>query len=351
VFPLNVAPPAIQYPAIPSNGRLPLTNGVSTSYIPANQKLPYVDQYNLTIEREILPQLNVSVGYVGNLGRHLPGGFNLNAAVPGPGDNANARRPLFALYGLTQNILDKCNCMSSNYNSLQTQVTKRFSSSYSLVGNFTWSKAMDFAQLSSLPTNQYNARSDYGPADFDRNFVFTLAHTLELPFGPGKKYLANSHRVVRILVANWAFRGITSYSSGLPFSPSLGNQSNLNSPDQTTRPQEVSDPTTGFTQNRNLWFNPLAYTTNPLYTFGNAGRNSLRGPNYFEADWSLAKTFRFRERVGLEFRWEVFNAFNRTNLGLPNPQVDSAAGGLIQDIQTGPTSGMRNMQFGAHITF
>ena len=234
---------------------------------------------------------------------------------------------------------------------MQAQLTKRFSRAYSLVGNFTWQKALDYNQLGGLPTNQYDARSDYGPANFDREYVFTLAHTLELPFGPGRKFASGAHGVVRTLIADWAFRGITSYSSGLPFSPSLGNQANLNSPDQTTRPQVVGDPLTGINQDRNLWFNPAAYTANPLYTFGNAGRNSLRGPNFFEADWSLSKGFRIRERVALDFRWEVFNAFNRTNLALPNTQVDSGAGGLIQDIQLGPTSNMRNMQFGAHIQF
>ena len=351
VFPLTTAPPAIVYPTIPSNGQLPLTNGISTPYIPANQKIPYVDSYSFTVEREIAPQLNLSVGYVGNVGRHLNGGFNLNAAIPGPGSDANLRRPLYLAYGLTQSIFDKCDCTSSNYNSLQTQVTKRFSQAYSLVGNFTWQKALDYNQLGGLPTNQYNARADYGPANFDREYVFTLAHTLELPFGPGRKFASGAHGAVRALIADWAFRGITSYSSGLPFSPSLGNQANLNSPDQTTRPQVIGDPLAGINQNRNLWFNPAAYTVNPLYTFGNAGRNSLRGPNFFEADWSLSKGFRIRERASLEFRWEVFNAFNRTNLALPNTQVDSGAGGLIQDLQLGPTSGPRNMQFGAHIQF
>ena len=350
VFPLTTAPPAIVYPTIPSNGRFPLPVGIGTPYIPANLKIPYVDMWNFTIERQIAPQLNLSVGYVGNVGRHLNGGFALNDAPPGPGSLAS-RRPLNVLYGLTQGIIDKCDCTSSNYNAFQAQVTKRFSSSYSLVGNFTWQKALDYAQESvPLPTDNYNAHQDYGPVDFDREYVFTLAHTLELPFGPGKKFLSGAHGVTKLLVEAWSFRGITSYNSGAPFSPSIGNQSFLNS-DETSRPQLLTNPTSGINQGRNLWFNPAAYGTPGLYTFGSAGRNSLRGPNYFEADWSLGKNFRFTERVGLELRWEVFNAFNRTNLALPNTQTDSPAGGLIQDIQTGPTSGMRNMQLGAHLTF
>ena len=351
VFPLATAPPPVVFPTIPSNGRLPLANGIGVAYIPANQKIPYVDMYNFTVEREILPQFNVSVGYVGSLGRHLNGGFGLNAAIPGPGADANLRRPLYLAYGLTQGIFDKCNCTSSNYNALQLQASRRFSEAYSLLASFSWQKALDYGEFGT-PTNQYNAQQDYGPASYDREYVFTLAHTLELPFGPGRKFLSNAHGITRALVANWAFRGITSYYSGLPFSPSIGDQSFLNSPDQSSRPDLTGNPVVA-NQNPNLWFNPSAYGTPALYTFGNAGRDSLRGPNFFEADWSVSKNFKIRERTGLEFRWEVFNVFNRQNLALPNTQVDSSAGGLIQDIQVCTTcgNGMRNMQFGAHITF
>jgi len=352
VFPLTTAPPPIVYPAIPSNGRLLLPGGVSTSYIPANLKMPYVDQWNLTVERQIVGDFNLSIGYVGNIGRHLNGGFNLNAAVPGPG-SLDANRPLFNLfaqrYGITgfnQSILNKCDCTSSNYNALQVQGTKRFSQAYSIQASFTWSKAMDFGQASNLATNQYNARSDYGPSDFDREYVFTLAHTFELPFGPGRKFLPNAKGITKALVASWTFRGITSYSSGLPFSPILSNTANLNS-DMSERPDVVGNPTSGFDQSRNLWYNPTAYGTPPLYTFGNASRNSLRGPNFFETDWSVSKNFKFRERYGLEFRWEVFNAINRTNLALPSNAVDGSAPGVIQDIG----NPMRNMQIGAHLTF
>ncbi len=123
VFPLTTAPPPVVFPTIPSNGLLPLANGIGVAYIPANQKIPYVDMWNFTIEREIAPQLNISVGYVGNVGRHENGGFGLNAAIPGPGSNADLRRPLFIKYGLTQGIFDKCDCTSSNYTRFRHRLT------------------------------------------------------------------------------------------------------------------------------------------------------------------------------------------------------------------------------------
>ncbi len=351
VFPITTAPPPVVFPTIPSSGRFPLPAGIGTPYIPANQKIPYSDQWNFTVQREIASQLTLMVGYVGNVDRHLNGGFALNDAPPGPGPLLT-RRPLYVLYGLPQGINDKCDCSSGNYNALQTQLNKRFSAAYSLLANFSWQKALDYAQESvPLPTNNYNAKQDYGPADFDREYALTVAHTVELPFGHGRKYLSGGSKFMNAVVSNIAFRGITSWYSGLPFSPTLNNNSFLNS-DESSRPQLVGNPFTGFTQNANMWFNPAAYGVPPQYTFGDAGRNSLRGPGFFQADWQVAKGFKFGERVGMELRWDVFNVFNTTNLALPNTTVNpGAGGGIISDIQSGPTSMKRNMMLGAHITF
>jgi hypothetical protein len=344
VFPLTTAPPAVVFPTIPSNGMLPLGDGIGVSYIPANQKLPSVDQWNMTVERQIAPNLNLSVAYVGNVGRHLNGGFGLNAAIPGPGD-LNPRRPLYVKYGLTQGIFDKCDCTSSNYNALQIQGNKRFTSTYSLLASYTYSRALDYGQFGTS-TNQYNARQDYGLSDFSRKHVLTVAHTLELPIGKGRRYLKTAGGLTETILGGWNFRGITSYNTGLPFSPSLNNTSTLNS-DQSLRPDAIGDPSFGVTRTRNAWFNPLAYSVPGLYLFGNAGRNSLRGPGVFTADWSLDKRFRIKEQSSLEFRWEVFNALNWSNLANPVNAVDSAAAGLIQSIALP----MRNMQFGLQFTF
>jgi hypothetical protein len=346
VFPLTTAPPAVVFPTIPSNGLLPLPDGIGDSYTPANQKIPYVDQWNFTVERELPSSLKLSVGYVGNVGRHLNGGFGLNNAIPGPGD-FNSRRPLFAQFGITQGIFDKCDCTSSNYNALQVRAERRFSGVYSLLASYTWSKTLDFGEFGT-PTDQYNARLDYGLAGFDRASVFTLAHTFVLPFGKGHRMLSDVHGVTRGLVEGWQFNGITTLESGLPFSATLNNNASLNS-DMSLRPDQTGNPLAGISQNRNLWFNPTAYVVPAQYTFGDAGRNALRGPDLFSADWSLSKSFALTERIKLQFRWEVYNAFNRTNLGLPDSAVDSGTAGKIFDIASGPTITMRNMQWGLRL--
>jgi hypothetical protein len=343
VFPLTQAPPAVQFPEIPSNGLLPLPDGVGTSYIPANQKIPYVDQWNFTIEHRFPADVNLSVGYVGNVGRHLNSGFDLNAPIPGPGP-FNPRQPLFNKFGITQGMFDKCDCSSSNYNALQVRGEKRFTNNYSLLASYTWSKSFNFGEFGT-PTNQYNANEDYGPAGFDRTHVFTLAHTLVLPFGPGHRFMSGASGLARALIAGWQFNGITTYETGLPFSATLSNNSSLNST-MSLRADAIGDPFGGISQSRNQWFNPAAFAVPAPFLFGNASRNSMRGPNVFTADWAFNKTFAIKERGTLQFRWEVFNAFNRTNLALPNTNVDpGGTGGLITDI----AFPMRNMQFGVRL--
>ncbi len=344
VFPLTSAPPAIVFPAIPSNGQLPLPDGISTPYIPANQPISSVDQWNFTVERSLPSNLNISGGYVGNVGRHLNGGFGLNAAIPGPGP-LNPRRPLYNKFGLTQGIFDKCDCTSSNYNVLQVRAQKRFSGSYSLLASYTFSKTLDYGEFGA-PTDQYNARLDYGPAGFDRTHAFTLAHTVILPFGKGRKYLSNVTGLARALTDGWQFNGITTVESGLPFSPTLSNNASLNS-DMSLRPNIIGNPMAGISQSRNQWFNPAAYAVPAAYAFGNAARDSLRGPNLFDAGLSLTKNFALTERMNLQFRWEVYNALNRTNMGLPVTDVDNGSAGLISSI----ASPMRNMQFGLRLAW
>jgi hypothetical protein len=345
VFPLTTAPPAAVFPTIPQNGRLPLPNGINPSYVPANLKIPSVDQWNVTVERQLPGSINLAVAYVGNIGRHLNGGFNLNSAIPGPGANINQRRPLFASFGLTDPIFDKCDCTSSDYNALQVRAEKRFNNGYSLLAAYTWSKALDFGEFGT-PTDQFNARLDRGVSDFNRANVFTLAHTYVLPLGPGHFLLSDAKGWKKALATGWQFSGITTWDGGLPFSPALANTASLNS-DMSLRPNQVGNPFAGTPHNRTQWFNPAAYAVPGPFLFGYAGRNSLRGPGLFSADWALSKNFVLTERFNLRASWEVYDAWNNTNLSLPNNNVDASNAGQISSI----TSPKRNMQFGLRLGF
>lgn len=341
---LGTAPPLPVFPAIPSSGMLTLPNGIGTPYIPANQRIPYIDSYNFTVQHAFGKSVTASVGYVGNQGRNLNMGWNMNEPIPGPGPNT-ARQPYFAQYGLTQTIFDKCNCESSNYNALQIQVVKKFSNNLSFTANYTWQKAMDYGEFGT-PTDQYNTMLDYGPASFNRSNVFTLGHTYFLPFGKGQHFAGNVSGVLGHVISGWQWSGFTTIEAGMPFSAGLASNASLNS-FMGLRPDQIGNPFSGTPHDRNQWFNPAAFAVPPLYTFGGASRDALTGPPLFSADWALAKNFHITEAANLQFRWAVYNAFNYTNLALPNSNVDTGTAGLISDIG----APMRNMQFGLHLTW
>jgi hypothetical protein len=345
---LNTAPPAPVFPTIPSNGLLPLPNGVGDAYIPADQKIPYSDSWNFTVQRQVSNDATVTLSYVGNVGRHLNMGWNLNSAIPGPGSNFDLRRPLFLKFGIEQNIFNKCDCENSSYHALQAVANKRFSKGYSLFGTFTWSKTLDFGEFGT-PTDQYNTKLDHGPAVFDRAVAITVGHIASLPFGKGQRWGSNASGVLNGFIGGWQFTGITSYYSGLPFDASI-NDPGLNS-DMSTRPDKIGNPFAGVPHNRDGWFNPAAFAVPAPFRFGNMGRNSLRGPNLFTANWALHKNFKLTERLGLEFRWESFNLFNRTNLGLPDNNVTpgNTHAGVISSLATGAP--MRNMQWALRLAW
>lgn len=364
--PLCVGPPAPVFPTIPSNGRLPLPNGIGTSNIPTNLEIPYVDSYNLTVERAVFNDATLSVGYVGNLGRNLNGGWNLNAPVPGPGSNTS-RQPLFTriasvpwshAFGLTQDLFNKCDCESSTYNSLQAKFVKRFSANYSLLTSYTWSKALDFGEFGT-ESNQYNYRVDHGPAVFDRASILTIGHTVMLPFGHGQRWGSNSSGWANAILGGWQWTGITTFESGLPFSVVQGNNASLNTFDMTLRPDRTGNPFSGTcpngltTRSANCWFNPGAFSAPAPFTFGDTSRNSLRGPHLFDADWGLHKNVKLTERFGLLFTWDVFNALNHPNLQNPNNNISDSKVGVISDIValSNTSSGMRTQQLGLHLTW
>jgi hypothetical protein len=121
------------------------------------------------------------------------------------------------------------------------------------------------------------------------------------------------------------------------------------------RPDKIGNPYAGVPHNQLGWFNPAAYAVPAPFAFGNASRNSLRGPGYFDADWGLDKKFHLTERFALQLRWEVFNALNRANLAQPDNNVTpgNTDAGFIHDVIGGNPGqiSMRNQQIGLRLTW
>jgi hypothetical protein len=156
------------------------------------------------------------------------------------------------------------------------------------------------------------------------------------------------------LLAGWQFTGVTTAYSGRPYTPIYGNNTSLNST-YTLRAFQTGNPSSGVPSG--LGFNPTAYvpistvTTDPAFAFqqGNAGRNSLRGPGFFEADWELGKNFYITERQVLHFAWQNFNALNNVNRGLPVNDLTSNSVGQFTGLETFALP--RTMQFSLRYSF
>ncbi len=343
-FSLSQGPPLATPPVVPASGMLPLPDGVTATGLPPDRKTASVDMWNVMVQREITPGLTFQVGYVGNVATHLGTFVNANAPVPGPGQS-NDNRPYFALFGYTQDLTNFCNCFSSNYNALQVSAIKRFTKFYSLTAQYTFSKTLNFGD-NSTEFGPYNIASQHGPAGFDRAHTFTLGHVVELPFGPGRPFFSGMNRWQKLLFSGWQFTGLTTVYSGRPFTPVLSSNSSLNST-FALRPDVVGDPNANVPSG--LAFNPAVFATPAPFVEGDAGRNSLRGPMYVDADWGLGKAFQVTEKTKLQFDWQNFNVFNHPNLGLPNNVVDSSGAGQFTSLETFALP--RTMQFSLKFMF
>ena len=385
VFTLAQGPPSLDpttilatQPKGPSGNPI-LPNGIAPNVLPwtsnDTMRLPVVDAWNLTVERQVTRSVVFSAAYVGNHGYHVTaGGTNYNINQPtivGFGTlSTNQRRLFYNKFGWTQSIKYFADDASVKFNSLQLRGEKRFTSSLMINGNFTWASAFDFA-------NDYffwNHNIDYGREGGVRRFVFNFNSVYELPFGKGKKYLNAAPRAVHGVAGGWQLSGIWLWESGLPFTPgyldcgkdedtgpcrpNLVGNAGISNPGIHEWFQVAPSGTSGTgclnTANATAELNANGCTRGPWSrpapgTFGNVARDSFFGPHLFNVDLSLSKNFQLFEKLSGQFRVESFNTFNHVNLGQPNATVDSPTAGQITSIAS--LSQMRKWQFGLRLNF
>jgi hypothetical protein len=320
--------------------------GANVVFIPKSQPTPYTQQWTLDIQRELPANFLFDIAYVGTAGVHLAGSTNLNQGAPGGG-----APPISTNIGQVEALLD---AEQSNYNALQVKVERRFSSGLFLLGSYTFSRAIDNGSTTtqgdfangnnSEPQNAFDLKAERGPSDNNATNRFVLSYVYDLPFGSGQRFLADSSRALNALVGGWQINGITVAQSGLPFSPIISTGDavinagpagpvrpnivgNPNRPGPVAANQGCTNPPTAV-HTAQAWYNRCAFVI-PVKAFGDAKRNSLVGPGFVNFNFSIFKNFSITERWKLQFRTEIFNIFNHTNLGLPNPNVDLLGGGQI----------------------
>lgn len=298
---------------------------------------PYVQQWNASLQRELPGGLTGQLAYVGSSSHDLYLQNNVDQPLPGPG-NIQARRPLIDYSAI--NAYGPY--VSAHYDSLQSQLERRFSKGLTLLAAYTWSHGID--NDNSSREDAYNLSLEQASSSFDIRQRFVLSSVYELPFGKGKPFLSNS-RVGNIIAGGWQLSGIFTKQTGLPFTP-VENVDASNT-GTTERPNRIGSGVLSSGQSVNDWFDIAAFTTPAAYTFGDSGRDILRGPGLINLDLGLSRVIPIRERYHVEFRAEAFNLLNTPQFGLPNATLGTSTVGTI----TTTVNPQRELQFALRFAF
>ncbi len=320
-----------------------------------NMRTPYIQQFTLNVQQQFGKVWLVDAGYVGNIGMKLQRSRRFNNAPPGPGD-PDARRP-YRLFRLAEGlrpitdfeivsrdipigsaqILE--NSARSNYHALQIYLERRFTSGFALSSSYTFGKALTDAPSfrstgAEADTTMDDSRLflEYGRMGWDVRQRFVTTTVYELPFGRDKRFAGPDSGFAQRLIGGWQLSTIVSLQSGEPFTITVsGDTANIGA-GGVTRANYVAGQKVQLPRNQRTparWFNTAAFATPATFTFGNVGRNTVEGPGLVMVDAMLAKTIRLTERLGFQFRAEVFNLPNHPNYSLPGRTVNAPGFGTV----------------------
>lgn len=352
----NSPTPFSQNPNTPSTTLLDLRNSAqpssTLSAVPLDLRNPYSMQFSLNVQQAIGANWVVEIGYHGTRGVHLPVNYNINQ-VPLDSLTAAQRAEITAAIAAGQDttpIIDGfrpypgfnsinlfANVASSTYHSLQVKVDHRFSHGLNLLAAYTFSKSIDDATdfASSDPSEQvldsYNRRLQRSVSSFDVPHRCTAAFDYHLP-APGLK----------AVLGGWQVNGIITVQSGQPFTP-FTSQFDPYRGESYNRLNLLGDPNGNVS--RGFAYNPAAFSLPAIGTFGNSGRNIIRGDGYRSADLSLVRNFAIRDRVKLQMRLEATNSLNQVNYQGPIMDQSTTPGAFVA------AAAPRTLQLGAKVQF
>jgi len=339
-----------------------------------NMTAPRVTNFNLNVQYQIDKATVMTIGYVGTIGRHLLGAYNLNPAGQAPGVNpaaialgcGNGPGGDFFLalctggatfqYGAQTNIVGQPGIQvtdfSSNYNSLQASINRRFSNGLQFQAAYTWSRYFDYT--SSLENsafngpgiNNYLVGQNYGPSANDAPQRLVVNWNYTLPF-----YKLGHHW--KRLTDDWQLNGIATFQSGFPVQVFSLAYDDLqwSYPDAyyappghaelTGQPLMVNhNPRNNTIANLpNYWLNPAAFALNTPGTTGNANRNPFYGPGLNFWDMALEKDVHLTESKYFELRLETFDTFNHANFAAPDGNIGDPNFGRVLGVQSISTDG------------
>ncbi len=337
-------------------GAVPVGAATSTAvtFFEQNRRTGYSQQFNTGIQHQLPGAAVVEITVLGNLSRKLAStGLAINQIQPsilGPAHQSQRDRPFPQFSNVT---VQSPTLGLANYYAAMIRFQKRYSKGLSLGGNYTWSRFFDntnevgasIGNNAGPYSNLYNRAMDYGPSANDIRHRGVINAVYELPFGRGRRYLADSP--VRFAVGGWSLSGVLSLQSGGPFTVTTQTNSTNAFSAGALRADVLRNPNLSSSDRSvSRWFDTTAFVQPAPYQFGNQGVGVLRGPRLANLDLSLLRNFRITEKIGVQIRGEFFNALNHTNFNLPGQTFGGAGFGVING--SGPA---RQIQVGARLSF
>jgi hypothetical protein len=333
----------------------------NVDYVPAHSPWPYIQNWFLSVQRELGQNTVLEVAYNGNHSLRLPIIADFNEAAP------NAQTA-------TCNATITSGCLSytvrspypnfgpitwvdpagnNHYNGLSVRAEHRFTSGLYFLNSFTWGRAIGDSEqaleyypgyYAANPQNIHNLAAEAGPSSFDVHFNNVTSVVYMLPFGKGRKYASSLNPVLDGVIGGWELSSINTTHTGTPlnvFYQASGSNTNAVSGIGVSsdyrgypflRPNvSGSAASQSSAQLINNYFAGYTFTTPPVADpFGDLGRNAFRMPNFEQWDLAADKNFQIRESMRLQFRSEFFNITNHTNFGVPNTITTNTSFGQIR---------------------
>ncbi|MBS1829475.1 MAG: carboxypeptidase regulatory-like domain-containing protein [Acidobacteria bacterium] len=319
----------------PKDALFPL--GGQFADVPLDMRLPYTQQWNLSIQHQFGQDWLASANYLGNKSTHRWTLQNLNTAQYIPGQCGNAlcttsgnidSRRILTLLNPREgpkvgSLTHADDGAVASYQGLLLSLNRRFRNHFSALVNYTWSHCISDGDVTSEITGGYdnpNSRTmERGNCEIDIRHLFNASLLAETP--------RFDNRLTRTILGDWQLSAIFTKRSGYWFSPSAGRDNNFNGLGGD-RANVVGDSHVD-TPTLNRWFNTAAFAHAPVNTYGNAGRYSLQGPGAFTFDFALMRRIPIRERMNIQIRAEAFNAFNHPAFGNPRSSLTDNNNGRI----------------------
>ncbi|PYP83995.1 MAG: hypothetical protein DMF61_21390 [Blastocatellia bacterium AA13] len=349
-FPVQGLPPLTLSDPFPSFFPIPVPS--SALAFQRDLRTPYVQQWSLGIQQQLGRNRILEVSYVGSKGTKLIASRDINQPAPSPAPFNP--RPVLQFADITE-IESRA---SSSYNSLQATFQQRLDHGLSFLSSYTWSKSIDDASnfFSSagdpnFPQDSLNPAAERGRSNFDVRHRLSFSYSYDIPIGKGHT-LIGERGLLSSLLSGWQTYGIVTLQSGRPFTiallPDIDNSNTGRSSlgfGANDRPNVVGSASVSH-RGPDQWFNTAAFAIPAFGSFGNAGRNILDGPGFYNVNASLVKNTTVKERFNIQFRAEAFNLFNHPNFDLPDNFVGSPTFGKILSAQS-----PRHIQFGLKLLF